>query len=133
LSAINMLESTSSIPKGSIHVTAEDSVVTLRGDVTWDFERQAAESMIRRLHGVRSVINLVALKPKVSLTAVKAEIEAALRRRAYLDAQQIQVMVEGDTITLSGKVQNWAERNLALNSAWGTPGVRSVVDKMSFV
>jgi osmotically-inducible protein OsmY len=89
--------------------------------------------MIRRLHGVRSVINLVALKPKVSLTAVKAEIEAALRRRAYLDAQQIQVMVEGDTITLSGKVQNWAERNLALNSAWGTPGVRSVVDKMSFV
>lgn len=133
LLAINMLESSSTIPKGTIHVTVEDGVVTLRGDVTWDFERQAAESMLRGLHGVRSVINLVAIKPKVSLTAVKAEIEAALRRRAYLDAQQIQVAVEGDAITLSGKVQNWAERNLAINSAWSTPGVRSVVDKLSFV
>ena len=133
LSAINMLESTSSIPKGAIHVTVEDGVITLRGDVTWDFERQATESMMRGLHGVRSVINLVAIKPKVSLTAVKAEIEAALRRRAYLDAQQIQVAVDDDAITLSGKVQNWSERNLALNSAWGTPGVRSVVDKMYFV
>lgn len=132
LSAINTLEYASAIPKGGIHITVEDGVVTLRGEVAWDFERQAAESMVRGLHGVRNVINLVSIQPKVSLTVVKAEIEAALRRQAYLDAQQIQVAVEGDAITLSGKVQNWTEKNLAIQSAWSTPGVRSVIDKLTF-
>lgn len=132
LLAINILESASSIPKGLIHVSAEDGVVTLRGEVVWDFQRQAAESMVRGLHGVRNVINLVSVKPKVSLTAVKSEIEAALKRRAYLDAQAIHVLVDGDAITLTGKVHNWTEKNLAINSAWSTPGVRSVVDKLVF-
>lgn len=132
LSAINILDSSSSIPKGLIHVSSEDSVVTLRGEVAWDFQRQAAESMVRGLQGVRSVINLVSVKPKVSLTAVKSEIEAALKRRAYLDAQAINVLVDGDAITLTGKVHNWTEKNLAINSAWSTPGVRSVVDKLVF-
>jgi osmotically-inducible protein OsmY len=133
LSAINTLEYANSIPKGAIQVTAEDGVITLRGEVVWDFQRQTAESLIKGLNGVRNVINLLAVKPKVSLTAVKSEIEAALKRRAYLDAQEINVAVAGDVITLSGKVHNWTEKNLAINSAWSTPGVRSVVDKLSFV
>ena len=57
----------------------------------------------------------------------------ALKRRAFLDAQAINVSVEGDAITLTGKVHNWTEKNLAINSAWSTPGVRSVVDKLVFV
>jgi osmotically-inducible protein OsmY len=133
LSAINTLDYASSIPKGSVQVSAENGVLTLRGDVAWDYQRQAAETLVKGLSGVRNVINLVSVKPKVSLTAVKSDIEAALKRRAYLDAQEIQVTVEGDAITLSGKVHNWTEKNLAINSAWSTPGVRSVVDKLSFV
>ena len=132
LSAINTLDYASAIPKGCIHITVEDGVVTMRGEVAWDFERQAAESMFRGLHGVRNVINLVAIKPKVSLTVVKAEIEAALRRRACLNAQQIEVTVEGDVITLSAKVQSETERHLAIHAAWVPPGVRSVVDKLTF-
>ncbi|PUE06934.1 OsmY domain-containing protein [Limnohabitans sp. T6-5] len=133
VAAINILEYASSIPKGAIQVTAEDGVLTLRGDVAWDYQRQTAESLLEGLNGVRNVINLVSVKPNVSLSAVRSEIESALKRRAYLDAQEIQVTVEGDVITLSGKVHSWTEKNLAINSAWGTPGVRSVVDKLSFV
>jgi osmotically-inducible protein OsmY len=133
LSAINTLDYASSIPKGMIHVTVEDGVVTMRGEVPWDFERQAAESMLRGLHGVRNVINLVSIKPRVSLTAVKGQIEAALKRRADLDAQEINVTVEGDAITLGGKVHSWTEKNLAIHSAWSTPGVRHVIDKTVFV
>ena len=133
LSAINTLDYASSMPKGAIHIAVEEGVVTMRGEVAWDFERQAAESMVRGLHGVRNVINLVSIKPKVSLTAVKAEIEAALKRRADLDAQEINVTVEGDAITLSGKVHSWTEKNLAIHSAWSAPGVRSVIDKTVIV
>ena len=108
-------------------------MVTLRGEVIWDHQRQTAESLVRGLHGVANVINMVSIKPKVSLTAVRSEIEAALKRRAHLDAQDIHITVEGDAITLSGKVHHWIEKNLAIHSAWSTPGVRSVIDKLVFV
>ena len=34
-------------------------------------------------------------------------------------------------VTLRGTVQSWAARELAMHSAWGTPGVRSVVDNIA--
>jgi osmotically-inducible protein OsmY len=133
LAVVNVLDGASTIPKGAIQVTAEDGVVTLRGEVIWDHQRQTAESLVRGLHGVANVINMVSIKPKVSLTAVRSEIEAALKRRAHLDAQDIHITVEGDAITLSGKVHHWIEKNLAIHSAWSTPGVRAVIDKLVFV
>jgi osmotically-inducible protein OsmY len=77
-------------------------------------------------------LNQITVKPKVNITAVKNDIEAALKRRASLDAQDIAVSLDGDAITLSGKVHSWSEKNLAINSAWSTPGVRSVIDKLVF-
>lgn len=74
----------------------------------------------------------IVLKPLLQLRAVKADIESALRRRAELDAREIQVLVEGSKVTLSGRVHSWSERNLATHAAWGTPGVHQVVDQLSF-
>jgi osmotically-inducible protein OsmY len=34
-------------------------------------------------------------------------------------------------VTLTGVVNSWSERNLARNSAWSAPGVRSVNDNMT--
>ena len=98
----------------------------------WEDQREAAVSAVRGLLGVRGILNQIIVKPKVNISAVKNDIEAALKRRASLDAQEIAVAVDGDAITLSGKVHSWAEKNLAINSAWSTPGVRTVVDKMVF-
>ena len=77
------------------------------------------------------VSDQIAIKPKVSSTLVKSDIEAALRRRARTDAQRISVEVQGSDVTLTGSVHSWSERDLARDSAWGTPGVRNVVDKMT--
>ncbi len=57
--------------------------------------------------------------------------ESALTRAAIADAGKISVAVHGCDVTLSGTVHNWAERETATNSAWGTPGVRNVVDMMT--
>jgi osmotically-inducible protein OsmY len=65
------------------------------------------------------------------MTAVKSEIEAALKRRAQTDAQQISVDVRGADVTLTGSVHSWSERELAASSAWSTPGVRKVVDNIT--
>jgi hypothetical protein len=41
------------------------------------------------------------IKPKISAPAVKADIEAALKRRAQKDAHEISVRVDGSDVTLS--------------------------------
>ena len=82
------------------------------------------------LNLVVGVNDHISLKPSVSATVVKSDIEAALKRTATADAKAISVAVHGSDVTLSGTVHNWAERETATNSAWGTPGVRKVVDRM---
>jgi len=129
--AQNVLQWTTSLPKDTIQVLVENGWITLTGTVDWEFQRQAATRAVRHLMGVTGVSDQIAIGSGVSLWAVKADIEAALKRRARNDAQQIQVEVHGADITLSGVVQSWSERALARHSAWGTPGVRSVVDRMT--
>ena len=77
--------------------------------------------------------NQIAIKPVLTATAVKSDIEAALKRRATADAKTIAVAVKGGDVTLSGTVHNWAERELATRSAWGSSGVRNVVDNMTLI
>ena len=115
----------------SVHAEVDDGFVTLSGQVEWQYLKEAAANAVRYIKGVTGVNNLITIKPKVSLQSVKADIEAALKRRAQLDAQKIQVQVNNDEVILSGSVHSWDERNSATNAAWAVPGVRKVTDKLS--
>jgi len=117
--------------KERIKVMVENGWVTLSGSVDWAYQRDAAASAVRYLIGVTGISNDISIKPKVSTMAVKADIEAALKRRAFTDGNKISVKVDGTDVTLTGTVSSWSERELATHSAWGTPGVRNVVDKMT--
>ena len=97
----------------------------------WDYQRRNSLAAVRHLLGVTAVNDQITLKPKVSSILVKSDIEAALKRRARTDSQQISVDVQGSDVTLTGSVHSWSDRDLARDSAWGTPGVRNVVDKMT--
>jgi len=127
----NVLEWTSSLPAGAIKVMVEGGWVTLAGDVDWQYQRQAATDGVRYLMGVTGVSDQISIKPSVTATAVKSDIEAALKRTSIADAKKISVAVHGSDVTLSGTVHSWDERDTATNSAWGTPGVRNVVDMMT--
>ena len=109
----------------------EKGWITLSGEVDWEYQRRAAVNGVHYLMGVTGVSDNIAIKPKVSLSAVKSDIEAALKRRAKADAEKISVEVRGADVTLTGKVHSWSERDLATDSAWGTPGVRKVVDNIT--
>ena len=129
--AENVLEWSTYVSKDRVKVMVETGWITLTGDVDWEYQRQAAEGAVRYLMGVTGVSNQIAIKAIASSIAVKSDIEAALKRRAITDAQDILVAVNGADVTLTGTIQNWSERDLARNSAWGTPGVRNVIDKMT--
>ncbi len=70
-------------------------------------------------------------KPKIKTSVVKAAIEAALKRQAAQDAEDINVRVDGSKVTLTGSIHSFAERELATDTAWGAPGVHGVVDEMT--
>jgi len=130
-SAENVLMWTTFLPKDSIKVMVENGWITLSGEVDWAYKRQLATDAVRSLMGVTGVSDNIKIKSKVSSTLVKSDIEAALKRRATKDAQNITVQVDGNDVTLSGKVHSWSERELATDSAWCTPGVNKVKDNMT--
>ena len=132
-SAKNILCWTSSLPEDAVKVLVEGGWLTLSGNVEWQYQRQDAADSVRYLSGVTGVSNQIAIKPSLSTSVVKSDIEAALKRRAAADAKTIAVEVKGADVTLTGTVHSWAERDLATRSAWGSSGVRNVVDKMNLV
>ena len=132
-SAENVLLWATDVAQGGVKVMVENGWITLSGEVDWDYQRQAAASAIRHLTGVRGVSCNIAVKAKVSSTAVKSDIEAALKRRAIHEAQKIGVEVHGTSVTLTGTAHSWSERELATHTAWGTPGVQYVVDEITVV
>jgi osmotically-inducible protein OsmY len=127
----NVLQWTTYLPEKSVKIKVESGWVTLSGEVTWEFQRQAVISAVRYLMGVKGVNDQLVIKPKISAPVVKADIEAALKRRAQKDAHEISVSVNGTGVTLTGKVHSWSERELATNTAWASPGVKTVVDNIT--
>jgi len=129
--AVNALRWNLSVPDGRVKVAVEAGWLTLDGDVDWQYQRDAAETAVRYLAGVKGVSNLIDIKSPVDQVVVSADIEAALRRSAEVDAQRIGVLVDGHAVTLTGTVRSYAERREAERAAWASPGVYSVDDRIS--
>lgn len=72
-SALRALEDRITVPHEQIKLTVRDGWITLEGDVEWNFEKEAAESAVRYLTGVKGVVNLITVKPRVSPSNVKTK------------------------------------------------------------
>lgn len=118
------------VPINRIMVKVERGWVTLSGDVKWSFQREAAESSVRKLAGLVGVINMIGILNEPQPSDVKSRIVEALKRDALLDADRINVSVKDHTVTLEGKVHAWHERTVAENAAWAAPGVTKVDDRL---
>ena len=129
--AVRALEWDAMVPTDKIEVTVSKGWVTLKGDVEWQYQRQDADRVIRRLSGVKGVTNLITIKPHLTASELKTKIEQALVRSAETDARRITVDVDGSKVILKGTVRSWAEREEAARSAWSAPGVASVDNRIT--
>ena len=129
--AIQALKWDIDVPDEKIQLRVEDGRVLLEGEVEWHYQRAAAERAIRYLYGVKSVSNLISVKPvKVSATDVTKKIKEAFKRSADVDSSRIKVESLNGTVVLKGSVRSWAERRDAENAAWAAPGVMQVDDRL---
>ncbi|OUM00915.1 BON domain-containing protein [Variovorax sp. JS1663] len=118
------------VPDERLTVKVEGGWVTLRGDVDWEYQRNAAAQAIRSLTGVLGFTNEIVIKPRVMSSNVTTRIREALARHAEREADRIEVQVSGATATLKGTVHSWAERAAAQGAAWSAPGVTSVINEL---
>lgn len=130
-SAVNALEWNAAVPKDRIKVSVTKGWITLEGEVDWYYQKRAAEDAVGLLAGVRGVADKVTVKARqAKVEDVKDKIEAALKRNAEVDAKHIAIQASGSSVTLSGTVRSWVERQDAVNAAWSAPGVTRVVDQI---
>ena len=130
--ALDILGWDTLVPSASIQVMVRDGWVTLTGSVDWYYQNKNAEDDVRKLSGVRGVINNIEIKPRVQAEDVKRKIEGALKRHAEIEANAIRITVpDGNKVLLEGKVDNWDERFAVENAAWSAPGVKTVEDRLA--
>jgi len=127
---MNALKWHTAVQDEKIKVKVEDGVVTLEGEADWEFQRTNAETAIQHLTGVRSVLNLINVKPGTTSSDILQRINSALHRSATIDSGKINVEVSGRKVTLTGKVRSFAEREAAEKATWFAPGVTKVDNQL---
>lgn len=125
--AAAVLSWSAQLPPGRVQAAVRDGVVTLTGEVGWQFQKNLAEDQVRELAGVVAIRNQISMRPAAEAAEeVHAKIIRALARHTDLDAADITTETDGGNVRLSGHVRTHRERRIAENAAWSAPGVTAV-------
>jgi len=131
--ALNSLRWTVLIPDEKIKVAVDKGCITLVGEVEYYYEKDRAYDAVKNLPGVTYVINEIKVAASVSPVDVKDNIRDEFERNARIDANNIQVEVEGSEVTLKGEVRSLDEYREAENAAWAVPGVTEVMTSQLYI
>lgn len=130
---VNALRWDSSVPDDKIKVRVENGTVSIDGTVEWGYQRLAAKNAIMKLMGVKGVNNLIVVKQKPSSIDIKQRIRQSFITTAGHEADNIRLEVLGSKVVLRGSVKSHYEKEEAENTAWATPGVNEVENKIEVV
>jgi len=120
---LTALDSNWSVPKDKITVKVEDGWITLEGELPWNYQKEAAKSAVNYLIGVKGVTNNIKIKAESHDAIKQKDVEDAIGRSWSVDDSNIQVSVSGTTVTLTGTVHSWYQKEEAGRIAWNTLGI----------
>jgi osmotically-inducible protein OsmY len=115
-----------------LDMETEDGVVTLHGRALSILEKERAERIAETVKGVRSVINLIQVRPAeiVPDDGLQRDVEAALMADPAIETREVMVSVVDGVVTLSGTVDSWMERSLLMKAARSVRGITEVRDRI---
>jgi osmotically-inducible protein OsmY len=119
------------VPFDAIDIATTNGVVTLQGRVKSLLAKERAERIAETVRGVRSVVNLIEVRPTTPRSArqLREQVKDALLYDAVTEAYEIAVSADDrGAITLNGTVDSWAERDIAEIVAKGVSGVTAVAN-----
>ena len=116
---------------GNIKVVVKEGLVRLEGDVESQQQRRNVARAVRRVRGIKGIVNTIKVRSPVSPEDIHRKIAEALKRNALLEAANIVVEATGDVVVLKGTVRSWAERKEADEAAWRAPGVLKVDNRIT--
>jgi len=120
---IAALKSRWDVPSDKVKVTVQDGWVTLEGELSWNYQKDAAKDAVNYLSGVKGVTNNIMIKSESKDAIEKKDVESALSRNWSVNSQDINVNVSGTKVTLTGTVSSWYQKDEAGRIAWNTPGI----------
>ena len=123
------LEMRAGVPE-TVQASVHDGHVTLTGNVSWIAQKNNAEKALKYIRGVRGIFNHIVVTPDRTNHDVRHRIVEALHRNADLEARQIAVSVSGHTVTLTGSVPSWFQRETAEQAAASAPGISWVDNRL---
>lgn len=126
----NIFSWNSQIPGDDVKAEVRNGIVSLSGEVDWQYQKNTVQSYVKDIKGVKSVLNNIKIRERANAGDIKNEIVKALHRHATIEADHVKVMVEGSTVTLTGDVDTYFDMDLVEDAAWAAPGVTKVVDKL---
>lgn len=129
--AINALRWSVFVPDDRIKVAVDNGTITLSGEVDYYFQKERAEKAIRDIVGITNIINNINVKSSITPAEVKEKIISQFERNARIDANNIEVEVNGSEVTLRGTVSNLTEKKEAVEVAWSIPGIIQVHDSLT--
>jgi osmotically-inducible protein OsmY len=116
----------------TVDAWVDHGLVGLTGTVDWQYQRDEAEFIAGNVIGVVGLENDIDLSDTTpSPDDVEKKIKKAFTRNAKLDADDLAVSISDGTVTLSGTVRSWDERDAAVTAAWAAPGVKVVDDLLT--
>jgi len=120
------------VDESRVSVVVNRGVVHLSGTVDIFAERDAAADDAWRTSGVLDVADNIIVAPTITRddADIAEDVRSDLVRNIRVDPSKIDVDVSGGTVSLHGSVATYAQKWIADDVAWWTPGVRDVVNEL---
>ncbi|MFM2230943.1 MAG: hypothetical protein RL607_2201 [Bacteroidota bacterium] len=128
---VTLYHASFTIPDDRIKITVEDGWVTLEGKVNWNYQKNAAETILHPILGIRGISNHIVSQTERDSEIKKELIERALKQSALLFENLIEVKVNNRKVTLSGQVNTLYEKEEAERLAWNAKGVTAVDNQIT--
>lgn len=123
-------------------VSVKDGLVTLRGEAESEAQKELTTQYAKDVEGVKEVRNEMSLSKtpkkgaetlgeKIDDASITAQAKMTLLFHSATSAQNTKVETKEGVVTLSGKAQNPAEKDLATKLVSDINGVKAVVNTMT--